>query len=483
MIGRLALRSLTTHPVRSAVLAAGFGTGVAVMAILLGVAAVVLEQAQAPALVGGGDVIVRLSPGVPARLLLSGTLQSEALRDRVRVAAPAHTADLYLFTKRPDDSPSRAGVRVAARGGIPSLERALGDPETTQVAAWRDTEDDIAWIRETPEHALRQIDRFHKVPDAPEWADSWAEWLYFNGHADSARFYLTFLVGPRGPDGLRPAGVRLQLERAGKTETFSASASLTEDEVSRAPDLTIGASRVRLDGMQYRIHLDLNGTGGRRVIGNLTLDATPGRLVPPLEIAGARGWRTGYVVPVMAGRLGGTLLVTRAGASPASPNRSVSTERLSLDGGTGYHDHNWGFWEGVTWQWGQVQHEGLSFIYGRIFPPANAADPERIPGFVGALGPDGPLGYATDVRISETNDAAGRPRRIAIRARGAALDLTMTFDASSVIVSRMTQGRGQDVDFYQMRGAYTVTGRAGRLAIAFTAPGSAETFRGARAVK
>ena len=43
MIGRLALRSLTAHPVRSAVLAAGFGVGVAVMAILLGVADVVLD--------------------------------------------------------------------------------------------------------------------------------------------------------------------------------------------------------------------------------------------------------------------------------------------------------------------------------------------------------------------------------------------------------------------------------------------------------
>ena len=52
MIGRLAFRSLTAHPVRSAVLAAGFGLGVAVMAILLGVAAIVLEQAESPELVG-----------------------------------------------------------------------------------------------------------------------------------------------------------------------------------------------------------------------------------------------------------------------------------------------------------------------------------------------------------------------------------------------------------------------------------------------
>ena len=56
MIGRLAFRSLTAHPIRSAVLAAGFGFGVGVMAILLGVAAIVLEQAESPEQVGGGDV-------------------------------------------------------------------------------------------------------------------------------------------------------------------------------------------------------------------------------------------------------------------------------------------------------------------------------------------------------------------------------------------------------------------------------------------
>jgi hypothetical protein len=43
VIGRLALRSLTAHPVRSLVLAFGFGAGVSVMAILLGVAEVVLQ--------------------------------------------------------------------------------------------------------------------------------------------------------------------------------------------------------------------------------------------------------------------------------------------------------------------------------------------------------------------------------------------------------------------------------------------------------
>ena len=458
MIGRLAFRSLTAHPVRSAVLAAGFGVGVAVMAILLGVAEIVLEQAQSPALVGGGDVNIRLSLAVPARLVLAGTLQSDALRPRVRAAAASHTTDLFLLRD------GRA-TRVAARGGIPSVERELGDPETAGMEGWRDTPGDAAWTRESPDKVLRQIDRFHGVPDVPEWADSWAEWLYFNGRSNEARFYLTFLVGPRTKSGNRAAGVRLQIERNGRMESYSASTEATDAGLSKAPDLIIGKSSVRLDGMIYRIHLDVADAAGRRAIGDLTLEASAGRLVPPIEITGARGWRTGYVVPVMAGTLDGAL--------------TVGDDRISLAGGSGYHDHNWGFWKGVSWQWGQAQQGDLSIIYGRVFPPPEAADAERIPGFVGALGPDGPLGYSTDVRIAETNDDRGQPRAITVRARGPALTLDLRFDVASSVTTRMTQGPlGNGVDFLQMRGQYTVSGSAGERQIAFTAPGAAETFRG-----
>ena len=88
--------------------------------------------------------------------------------------------------------------------------------------------------------------------------------------------------------------------------------------------------------------------------------------------------------------------------------------RSRFDDGAGYHDHNWGFWKDVSWRWGQVHHGDLSLVYGRIHPPADAGDAERIPGFLAAIGPDGPVGYATNVSIEETNDpATGRPRSIA----------------------------------------------------------------------
>ena len=462
MIGRLALRSLTAHPVRSAVLAAGFGAGVSVMAILLGVAEVVLDQATSPALVGGGDVVIRLAAQVPVRMVLSGTLQADALRDRVRVAAPWHTTALFLV--REDGSTAD----VDGRGGIPSLERALGDAETGSAAGWQDTPEDEAWTRVAPEDGLRQIDRFHAIPEAPAWTDSWAEWLYFNGRAGDARFYLTFMVGPHMPDGRRSAGVRLQLDRGGRMESFSTAMPLTDGEVARAPELTIGGNHVRLAGMQYTIDLDLAGAGGRRVTGTLTIEGAAGHMVPPVEIGGARGWRTGYVVPVMSGSLNGRL--------------DVAGVPLALDGGVGYHDHNWGFWRGVSWQWGQVQHGDLSFLYGRVFPPPEAADPERIPGFVGALGPDGPLGYANNVRITEQDDADGKPSVILVRGRGAALDVTLRFEVASVVTTRMAPGPiANGVGFLQMRGTYAVSGQAGSERVDFRAPGSAETFRGAGA--
>jgi hypothetical protein len=457
VISRLALRSLTAHPVRSAVLSVGFGAGVAVMAILLGVAQIVLQQAQSPDLVGGGDVVIRVGRDIPASLLLSGTLQTEALRSRIATAAPTQTADLYLTS-------GGRRIRVAARGGVPSLERALGDRETSGVEAWTDTEADRAWSHRSPASALRQIDRFHPVPDVPAWADSWAEWLYFNGRGADARFYLTFLVGPRTPDGRRAAGVRLQLQRGDRTENYNASALLTDAEVATAPDLTIGASTVRLDGLRYRIHLDLEGPGGVRALGDLALEGAPGRLVPPIEMLGAKGWRTGYVVPVMSGALAGSL--------------AVGGQTLSFDG-TGYHDHNWGFWKGVSWQWGQAQHEGLSVVYGRVFPPADAADRDRLPGFLGVLGRDGPLGFATNVRIEETNAPDGRPTAITVRALGSGVDVTLRFDVASAVTTRMAQGPlANDVNFLQLQGRYTVSGRAAGRTLDFTAPGAAETFRG-----
>ena len=97
-----------------------------------------------------------------------------------------------------------------------------------------------------------------------------------------------------------------------------------------------------------------------------------------------------------------------------------------------------------------------------------------------ALGPDGPIGYATDVTIEETNDpSTERPRRIVVRGRSEGLALTMDLAIDQQTTTAMREGLfGGGLDFLQLRARYTVSGQAGDHAVSFTAPGSAETFRG-----
>lgn len=460
MIFTLALRSLLARPVRSAVLAGGFGLGVSVMAALLGIGGVILEQARTPALVGGGDVVIGGSTGRigSAKFVLANVLTTGSVGARVKVASPGSRATLYLL----DD---RGATPIAARGGIPSQERALGDPEISAIASWTDTPADRQWLSPNQEEILRAMDRFHPIPDVPARAGSWSEWLYFNGRSGKTRFYLTFLAGPRLDSTKRTLGVRLQLEHGGRQTSFSYSTTVTDQQLASAPDLDAGPNSVRLVGSEYRIRIDLAAeSGGARASGEIVVRAVPGRSLPPFTMRGAGGWVSGYVVPVMAGDLAGSI--------------TIGGETLDLTGGKAYHDHNWGFWDGVRWQWGQVEGAGLAFVYGRVYPPPDAADSTRLPGFLVALGPEGPIGYATDVTIEETDAAGDRPRRIVVRGRGDSLNLVADIDIDQIETTRMgARSFGGRMRFLQLRGTYRVSGQVGDRNIEFTAPGSAETFR------
>ena len=101
MMLRVAWRSLMTRPIRAAVLAAGFGFGIAVMAALLGVGQVILEQAHAPALNGGGDLVVSGPFGsVPsARFVISSVQHAPELAPRgMSAIVRPRRARLFLMT-------------------------------------------------------------------------------------------------------------------------------------------------------------------------------------------------------------------------------------------------------------------------------------------------------------------------------------------------------------------------------------------------
>jgi hypothetical protein len=477
MMFRLACRSLMTRPIRAAVLAAGFGFGIAVMAELLGVGHVILEQARSPTLNGGGDLVVRGPFGsVPsARFVTSSVLGASDLADRVAVASPARHSRVFLMTPN-------GPVAVSATGGIPSLERALGELEISGIKSWTDAPGDERWSRPESGDVLRAMDRFHAIPDVPARARSWAEWLYFNGRTRDGRLrvYVTFLVGPRADTpGNRHATVRVQLERDGQSSNYSAHGEVSESLVlADAPDLEIAGNRVRLEGRTYRMTLALDADRDASVTqllrpavarlepratmtGEVVLEAAPNQSLPPSAIRGAGGWVSGYVVPVLSGTMRGTL--------------RIGGESLVFEDAAGYHDHNWGFWEGVSWQWGQVAHGDLSVVYGRIFPPADVADPARVPGYLALLGPDGPLAFAAGVSIDDA-----QPGRVNIRAKGREVDLQMAFVADETVRTAMDLIGAPGVtplDFVQMGGAFRVTGTGAGRSLDFNARGSAETFK------
>ena len=122
-----------------------------------------------------------------------------------------------------------------------------------------------------------------------------------------------------------------------------------------------------------------------------------------------------------------------------------------------------------------MAHDQVSVVYGRVFPPAEVADPARVPGFLAVLGPDGPLGFSTNVAIDD--ESMGR---VNVRATGTGVALQLTFMADETVRTTMaTSGvpGATPLDFFQLGGAYHVTGRVAGRQIDFTARGSAETFK------
>jgi hypothetical protein len=107
----------------------------------------------------------------------------------------------------------------------------------------------------------------------------------------------------------------------------------------------------------------------------------------------------------------------------------------------------------------------------------------RLPGIVAVMGPKGPLAFARSARIEETSPSPDAPpATVRITAREAGLDLQMEARVEGVVRNRMGGGAGLGSlgarDFLQMRATYRVRGTIGGEAVDFTAPGSAETFRG-----
>jgi len=362
-------RSLAQRPGRSLLLLLGYGLGVGVTVALLSIGDALVEQSRDRDLLGGGDLVV-VPAGIDLETLKTGGVSSlyftidqarflyrEVLtgaRDGSRVAAAAPWIDdALLYLELADTT-----IAVAARGQIPSRAAALGVAPALTAGAWTDSPTDARWLAPGDSARLAEIDRFH-LPNGPAARDStWAEWHYFNVLAPDERswLYLTYLVGGSHADGAWGGQILANLVRLDGTERRyedRQEAGQVRFATDR-PDLEIGGSSVRLrpDG-SYELRARVPAADGARdtLVVDLLLTPSDRRYLPPVDVSPG-GFTSGYVVPVLDGRSNGRL---------CSGGRCAE-----LANAASYHDHNWGVWRRVTWDWGFARAGDLSILYGGV---------------------------------------------------------------------------------------------------------------------
>ncbi|MCE2940148.1 MAG: hypothetical protein ACK53A_10225 [Gemmatimonadota bacterium] len=377
MIARLAFAHLAHRPWRSALLFGGFGLGVGVMIVLLSIGEAMMAQARDERLVGGGAVTV-LPEGLDVEMLKTGgvggmwfsianarfvhrqLLTAPRLGDAVVVAAPQVSEKLAYL---------RAGGRtipVRAIGEIPSASAAAGAVPPLAEGTWADDEADRAWLAPTPAERLHQMDRLHHVPAGVPAAArrSWAEWHYANVVSDDGRqrlFVTVMLVGdvPQGEWGAQVLVSRHDAGRPVRRWSRRVPASRVHFDTTRA-DLDVGDASVRVtpEGTyEIRARADAEG-GGAPIAVSLTLVPEPRQYFPGADLGG-QGLVSGYAVPVLRGRASGTA------CSGGACFRFANAQ--------GYHDHNWGVWCSVNWEWGASRAGDYTFLYGRVQQTDRAA--------------------------------------------------------------------------------------------------------------
>jgi len=498
MIRLLAARNLTLKPWRSVFLLFGFSMGVAVMIVLLSIGEALLDQSRDERLVGGGDITV-LPEGVDVEVLKTGglgglffsidhsrfiyrqLLAAPRLGDAVTSVSPQIEGKLlYLRTA---DERERA---VRASADIPSRTAALGAAPAITAGAWTDDSLDRRWRSPTAHELRHEIDRFHLPPAEARGDPSWAEWHYFNVmSADRRRWaFITFIIGGEvgGPADRWGGQVLVTLHEQGRSArrfTSSVESSAVRFSTTDA-DLRLGDATVTVlpDG-RYAVKGAAREEGTRTPV-TIDLVVTPaeGAYFPGANLTS--GIVSGYVVPALRAEASGSICV------------AVRCERY--DAAQAYHDHNWGVWRGVTWQWDAARAGPYTFLYGRVEPADSVAEAPPLvvylvdsTGFLALFRPR-EITYV-DGRTTRVNGAAirtpSRAEMVDVRG-GDTLRIVLSIeDATATDTRGSAVERGEGLTsraldrpyFVQMKGTATISGRIRGTPLAGSGAGFFETYR------
>lgn len=504
MIPLLAFRNLVHRPWRSALLFLGYGLGVGVMVVLLAIGEALLAQASDEKLVGGGEITV-LPEGLDVEVMKTGglgglffsipnarfvqgqLLAAPRLARDVRAVAPQIDGKLLYLRLRDGRE-----LTVRAAGEVPSATAAVGAAPAIGAGAWRDDDGDRRWAEPTPAELRHAIDRFHLPPANIARPDSWAEWHYFNVLSDDRQrwAFVTLMVGGRigQPDSAgRPrwGGQVLVTTHAqgAPARRFSTRVGPADVRFSTADaDLRVGASRVTVlpDGRYaVRAAAVAEDGSGERVTVNLVVAPAPRAYFPGATLESG-DFASGYAVAGLRADATGTLCV------------GAACERY--DGAQSYHDHNWGTWQGVTWEWGAARAGAYTLLYGRVQPPDSLRS--ATPLFVFVVDSLGfrALFRPRAIRYEDARTIRVDGRELRVPARGWMEDVrgrdtlrlelvvedAVATDTRTGLVERGEAEYARQLSrpyFVQMKGIARLSGRVGGAPIAGTGAGFFETYR------
>ncbi len=497
MIGLLALRNLVLRPWRSVFLLFGYSLGVAVMIVLLSIGEALLAQARDERLVGGGEITV-LPEGIDVEVMKTGGLGGlffsidharfiyqqllAAPRLSRAVAAVAPQIEGKLLYARTSDGRE---IPILASGEIPSRTTAVGARSPLAAGEWRDDSLDRVWRDPSPAELRHAIDHFHLPPADARGDPTWAEWHYFNVlSSDRSKWvFISFIVGGAVPNGQWGGQLLVSThEHGGASRRFVATvpASGVRFSTSRA-DVAIGNSNVSVlaDG-RYAIRARGKEEGGTSTIDvNLVVAPAPGAYFPGAALSSGE-MISGYVVPGL---------------------RADATGSICIDGhcdeyqrAQSYHDHNWGVWRGVTWEWGAARAGSYTLLYGRVQPADSTAASQPL--FVYVVDSLGfrALFRPREIRYEDTRTLRVGGETIRVPRRGTMVDVRgddtlrvdlQIEDATATDTRRAAVERGETLAgrnlakryFVQMKGMMRIAGRLSGKPISGDGAGFFETYR------
>jgi hypothetical protein len=497
MITRLALRNLALRPWRSALLLLGYSLGVGVMVVLLSIGEALLAQARDEKLVGGGDITV-LPEGIDVEVLKTGglggmffsidharfiyaqLLAAPRLATLVQAVAPQIEGKLLYARTR-----SRREFPVLASAEIPSRTAAVGGGPSIAAGSWADDEDDVAWRDPQPAELRHAIDHFHLPPAAARRDPTWAEWHYFNVLSPGGNrwAFVSFIVAGEVPAGRWGGQVLVTLhEQGGRSRRFVGTIPTSEVKFSTSrANVAMGSNGVTVlaDGRYGVRAYAKEENGGDSVEVDLVVAPAPGAYFPGGALTNG-DLVSGYVVPGLRASATGSICVGR------------DCERFT--GAQAYHDHNWGVWRGVSWEWGAARAGELTVLYGRVQPSDSAIASQPL--FVYVVDS---LGFLAVFRPREIRYDDGRVvrvggREVRVPSRATMVDVRgddtlaveLTIDDAAATDTR-TPGveRGEGLSnrslarpyFIQMKGRMRVSGRANGRPIVGEGAGFFETYR------